>query len=575
MPFTRNAGYLPLPSASTFLWHYSPVERASTDLVILCPPIGQAYMSTHRTLRHLAEAIAETGVHCIRIDYPGQGDSADPAEGLTADSCILSLVQLCDYLRAQRAFTNISLVGFGLGASFAYKAASKTDVTALVLWDPCISGRRYLREVKLLSEILPQQEKAEISEIEVSGLQVHSAFSSSLERLSLVDDSKGNAESVLYLYQQEKTKHTLFAKQLSENVKRISISEYEGYADMVAYPTETVVPYSAINEIVAFVQVSRLQPDHEVESSTDPLELKASHLLGSIEEQAINFGSGGSLFGVLCKSKKADGPQDSVVVFLNCGAEHHVGPHRLYTQFARRIAEKGVPSFRFDIEGIGDSPAVSGNDDNNAYSPVAIRDIVQAIEILEQRGFKRFQLAGICAGAYHAFKAAAELPPTLCIPHAILINPLVYDWDYSNVGGGNRVGLYGDIARYRGALLSREVWKRMFTAKINVLRVFSNLISYTASMAITRIQSLMGIDNIVAKRLDNVVGRPCKLHLLLAENEPGLALLLDDAANSVKRYKRAGSLEVKSIDGADHGLSKKYMQEKLYKYLEDIFMGAK
>ena len=56
------------------IYHAPRASVAGEGGVVLCAPIGQEYMRTHRPLRQLALALADAGLHVLRFDYHGTGD---------------------------------------------------------------------------------------------------------------------------------------------------------------------------------------------------------------------------------------------------------------------------------------------------------------------------------------------------------------------------------------------------------------------------------------------------------------------------------------------------------------------
>lgn len=92
------------------------------------------------------------------------------------------------------------------------------------------------------------------------------------------------------------------------------------------------------------------------------------------------------------------------VIFLNAGVLHRVGPHRLHVKLARHAAARGFTAVRFDLSGIGDSPAPA----NAApHGEQAVRDTRAVMDELA-RGWDigRFALFGICSGAEKAYLTA-------------------------------------------------------------------------------------------------------------------------------------------------------------------------
>jgi hypothetical protein len=81
----------------------------------------------------------------------------------------------------------------------------------------------------------------------------------------------------------------------------------------------------------------------------------------AVREEALSFGDGGRLFGIL--SEPGRGAR-TAVIFLNADANHRVGPNRLYVSLARDLAARGYPAFRFDVGGLGDSGPAPGMAEN-------------------------------------------------------------------------------------------------------------------------------------------------------------------------------------------------------------------
>lgn len=137
-------------------------------------------------------------------------------------------------------------------------------------------------------------------------------------------------------------------------------------------------------------------------------------------EQVIEFGPERRWVGVLSRPP-ADAPANSQRVALlltNSGIIHRVGPNRLHVRLARFLAAAGVPAFRYDLPGIGDSESTVGNSDVGQSNLAAT---MLAMSTLERMGVaQRFIIFGICSGANHAFHAALADPRVV---GAIMIDP--------------------------------------------------------------------------------------------------------------------------------------------------------
>ncbi len=120
-------------------------------------------------------------------------------------------------------------------------------------------------------------------------------------------------------------------------------------------------------------------------------------------EKVVRFGPGDGLVGVLCESAAGLG-STPVVLLFNAGLLPRVGPFCWFVTLARRLADQGISSLRFDLSGLGDSPARPGP---GAENERAVEDLHLAMDYLEgRRGAKGFVLFGLCSGAFQAHGAA-------------------------------------------------------------------------------------------------------------------------------------------------------------------------
>ncbi len=101
-------------------------------------------------------------------------------------------------------------------------------------------------------------------------------------------------------------------------------------------------------------------------------------------------------------------PPRCVAILSNSGVIPRGGPHRMNVHLARRFAELGVPSVRFDMSGLGDSLRASGNlpvIDQWVADTRAVMDAAQA-----RYGCDRFLMIGFCSGAVVGHLVALEDP---------------------------------------------------------------------------------------------------------------------------------------------------------------------
>ncbi len=130
-----------------------------------------------------------------------------------------------------------------------------------------------------------------------------------------------------------------------------------------------------------------------------------------MKESVIEFGDEQRLVGTLLwveptlRSLSSMGLPIAVLTF-NAGLIPRTGPHRIWVSLARKIAQQGICSLRFDLSGQGDSRAAGSL---QAFETQSIEDIRQAMgAVQEKTGIERFVLIGICSGGVLSYQAALE-----------------------------------------------------------------------------------------------------------------------------------------------------------------------
>ncbi len=115
--------------------------------VVLCYPARDEYFLSHRAFRQLATRLAAAGCPCLRFDYYGSGDSFGESHEATIEQWKRDIAIAIDELKGIAGVPRVSLIGLRLGATLAAMSASERlmgDVEDVVLWDPVVSGGRYL-----------------------------------------------------------------------------------------------------------------------------------------------------------------------------------------------------------------------------------------------------------------------------------------------------------------------------------------------------------------------------------------------------------------------------------------------
>lgn len=123
-----------------------------------------------------------------------------------------------------------------------------------------------------------------------------------------------------------------------------------------------------------------------------------------MRERAVRLGKTASLIGVLAEPRRGTDAARPGVIFLNSGILHHVGACRLHVRLARRLADAGFSSLRFDLSGIGDSEA---RKDSLTFEQSAALEVQEVMDYLTTtKGVREFILVGLCSGADMGFNVS-------------------------------------------------------------------------------------------------------------------------------------------------------------------------
>jgi pimeloyl-ACP methyl ester carboxylesterase len=118
--------------------------------VLFCNPFGQEAARTQPMYRSFAERLLRQGVHSLRFDYHGTGDSPGEGDEQTLKDWVLDTRMACEaVLRATHA-KRLQLFGLGLGATIAARTAVELDPVPerLALWQPVTDGAAYLERME-------------------------------------------------------------------------------------------------------------------------------------------------------------------------------------------------------------------------------------------------------------------------------------------------------------------------------------------------------------------------------------------------------------------------------------------
>lgn len=421
-PVVTHAHWFGTAEQPTLGWLSASTSHPGPSGVLLLPPVGYEYWTTHRSLRTLAEELAQAGHLALRLDYTGTGDAA----GNQWDADLLSRWQAdvragVQALR-ERGATSITLIGLRVGGTLALNLAHEVGADAVVAWVPVTSGRRYVKEIQLLSMAAPDDvpTSAGPGARYLAGCVFSAELLAGLAALST--DAVQTTARVLVVDRPDKASSQKLVEALGNAGANVQHVVLDGADRMLDQPTEyATVPREHLSAIVDWCAAAL-----STRTRTGPLAaLPAAQAVGHlrcegrlITEREVTLGAPG-LVGI--ESAPAQGPADATVVFLNTGSEPHVGPGRAWVELSRRLAAAGHRAIRVDFRGWGESPD-EGHAPGRPYDLHTVDDTHTIVHALHARGDRRIVLVGLCAGAWVALHRCQTLP----LAGLIAFNPQLY-----------------------------------------------------------------------------------------------------------------------------------------------------
>ena len=562
-PVRREATYVD-GAHPIFGWlHHAEAPSARDCVAVVCAPLGHEYTRAHRSLRHLADRLARSGIPAVRFDYHGIGDS--PGSDLDPDRLAAWLASVKSAIERARLWSGrrrVCLIGVRLGATLAALVASEMAIDLLVLWNPVVRARGYLRELQAIAM------SAERVACDIEGALESAGFvmtAQTLESLRKIDLTtlRPKAGRVLLLDRDDLAPDTSLREHLESCRIPTDAMRTSGWSGMMAEHQFTVVPDAALDAIVAWVEKgsdyfsktkSNLTPfhSHSTKFEFQPEEGAAAR----IEERPCRLGADGHLFGILTHPAVAQ--QRPAIVLFNAGAVHHVGPNRIYVTIARNLAAMGFPCLRFDLEGIGDSVRRSPGRENHPYPETALADAGAAIAHLRETcGYRSFVAMGLCSGAHTAFHAGLALEHD-ALREVILINPLTFYWAEGMSLETTRN--FEDAVAYKRSMRDPQRWLKLLRGGVNVRRLLQVIVAQTKTKMRSQLDALAEKflpdgGPPLSRDLKKLVAMQRPVSFFIAEGDPGRDILMAGAKHTATIALKSGALCLEMIPGADHTFS--------------------
>ena len=398
-----------------FGWVHLPADGRARGGVVLCQSLALEALCVYFSYRALADRLAALGLAVVRFDYDGTGDSyGEETDPDRLDHWLASVTAATDLL-ATTGVPSLGLVGIRMGGLFAAQEASRRGgVDVLALWDPCVSGRAFLREQKFLRHMSGDAGQGGDDAIEAPGLRIEAETVKALSDVDITRMDGTLARRTLVLVPPDVSRPAALERRLAgEPVEWQEATGQEALLDSQRQDP----PYATIERLAGWLSEAFDGPAATV---TAPGRTSATVAVTDrgdpVVERPVALGPVG-LFGIVTEGPGAAGRP--AVVLVNEGGTHHIGQARMWVDLARRLGTDGYSVLRFDLSGNGDSGTRPGQIAHVARAAEAIDDVADVVRAISPEDPRDVVLVGFCSGAYQCVEQAlAGHPRGICI-----INP--------------------------------------------------------------------------------------------------------------------------------------------------------
>lgn len=397
---------------------WAPQGTWSGAGVVMLPAVGYDFWTSFQTIRALAMELAKAGVLVLRIDYYCSGDSAgDQREAGQWAGWLDSIEQGVSQLRAWGA-KRIGLAGLRVGATLALNCAQTNGVDAVAALLPVTAGRRFTRELALMSGDYELPDHVPAGTISQAGVVFPPDLVTALKTVDL-RKLQGAPPEVLLVDWEGRSPDQALETHLRELGSTVDHEFVEGFEVALERPTEEADVAANAVDVTAGWLTRTLSTGESIQFA--PAALRDSAAIAwadqSVQERFSRIGR----YRLACVETAALGDRRATVVLLNTGSEVHLGPGRAWVEFARDLARSGYEVVRPDFRGWGDSPD-DGFSPGRPFDEHGIDDAVEIVDALRARGREKIVLMGLCSGAW----IAQEVSTRVKLEGAIVMNAQLY-----------------------------------------------------------------------------------------------------------------------------------------------------
>jgi alpha-beta hydrolase superfamily lysophospholipase len=449
---------MPVAFNGFFGWLHRPSDNLQREIaVVLCQGVMREGLLGYCSVRLLGEDLAAAGYPTLRFDYPATGNSLDAGlndSGAHWTAWQDSIEAAIDWLRAASGARRVVLGGVLTGATLAALVAPRRkDVAGLLLFEPPVVGRTYVRQLILEADLERGEATLRDQGLEIREMRFSPETLAQMARFDLRQVALLPGQKAAIFHRPELKPMADCAKAWAKRGNDATSHGFKDLMPLLHHEMRNEGPLADFTRPLAWLK----QAVPQGPPSTTPISRDVAVLQppGCIDTP-MRFGPDNRLFGMLCRPDR--GSTDDILLISNGGRDPSFGSARQSVVLARRLAQAGIASLRFDFSGLGDSLGLPGQE---RVFPDAFTDRVSdtkaAIDAMAALGFSRIGIHGLCVGAYHALYGALADERLSAL---IMINLPLFTLPASNTLGQREQR--GQSARsFLGRLARPSTWRHL------------------------------------------------------------------------------------------------------------------
>ena len=411
-----------------------PTDGSVRGAVLICPPLGKEHNHTARGFKRLAEKLAAERIATLRFDYAGTGESSGSQTDPDAvEHWDASITRCMNYLN-DLGFSSPAVVAHRSGVLLAANNSRvRTTARALVLWDPVVRGRVFVRSQQMLYAAIsegPEDAGAEPEHLtQLAGLSLDKQAAHTLSRLTVDPESVVGSRggNVLVLIDNGDTESPLATTVMRAGGTLTPIGDQASFIDAID-PWLTNYP-AELTDVARWLSARFGTATTTIAPTIWPSAVVGHAPGGRPVETRLRISDDGMIIwdtAILGSHETAD----RVLVSHPIGHDISSGPTRFYAELAFDVAARGGRMIRFDRRGVGESGQTAPEDTfAGLFTVPYVRDGLQILDEVDLSHAEVVAHVGVCAGswmsAHAAMATASRLPGAKSV--AVIVNPNRWD----------------------------------------------------------------------------------------------------------------------------------------------------